>query len=65
MMQKLNIIRDIKKCKSIKNNTNNIKTLLIFDDLIDRVLETNVYCRGRQNNCKMVYFNQRLFSTDR
>ena len=39
---------------------------MIFDDVRARELVINEYfCRGRQNNCSMIYLNQNLFSLDR
>ena len=39
---------------------------MIFDDLRAKEPIINEYfCRGRHNNCNMIYLNQNLFSLDR
>ena len=43
-----------------------LKKLMIFDDVRAKEPVINEYfCRGRHNNCNMVYLNQNLFSLDR
>ena len=39
---------------------------MIFDDVRAKEPVINEYfCRGRQNNCNMIYLNQDLFTIDR
>ena len=39
---------------------------MIFDDVRAKEPVINEYfCRGRHNNCNMIYLNQNLFSLDR
>ena len=39
---------------------------MIFDDVRAKEPVINKYfCRGRHNNCNMIYLNQNLFSLDR
>ena len=43
-----------------------LKKLMIFDDVRAKEPVINEYfCRGRHNNCKMIYRNQNLFTKDR
>ena len=39
---------------------------MIFDEVRDKEPVINEYfCRGRHNNCNMIYLNQNLFTKDR
>ena len=38
---------------------------MIFDEVRAKEPVINDFCRGRHNNCNMIYLNQNLFSLDR
>ena len=59
-------IKDIKDLPSPDKLPKDLKKLMIFDDI--RATEPVIieyFCRGRHNNCNMIYLNQNLFSLDR
>ena len=59
-------IKDIKDLPSPDKLPKDLKKLMIFDDVRAKEPIINDYfCRGRHNNCNMIYLNQNLFSLDR
>ena len=59
-------IKDIKDLPSPDKLPKELKKLMIFDDVRAKEPVINEYfCRGRHNNCNMIYLNQNLFSLDR
>ena len=59
-------IKDIKDLPSPDKLPNDLQKLMIFDDVRAKEPVINEYfCRGRHNNCNMIYLNQNLFSLDR
>ena len=59
-------IKDIKYLPSPDKLPKDLKKLMIFDDVRAKEPIINEYfCRGRHNNCNMIYLNQNLFSLDR
>ena len=59
-------IEDIKDLPSPDKLPKDLKKLRIFDDVRAKEPIINEYfCRGRHNNCNMIYLNQNLFSLDR
>ena len=59
-------IKDIKDLPSPDKLPKDLKKLMIFDDVRAKEPIINEYfCRGRHNNCNMMYLNQNLFSLDR
>ena len=56
-------IKDIKDLLSPDKLPKDLKKLMIFDDVRAKepVINEN-FCRGRHNNCNMIYLNQNLFS---
>ena len=59
-------IKDIKDLPSPDKLPKDLKKLMIFDDVRAKEPVINEYfCRGRHNNCNMIYLNQNLFSLDR
>ena len=62
----IEFIKDIKHLPSPDKLPKNLKKLMIFDDVRAKEPVINEYfCRGRHNNCNMIYLNQNLFSLDR
>ena len=60
---KIEFIKDIKDLPSPDQLPKDLKKLIIFDDVKAREPAINEYfCRGRHNNCNMIYLNQNLFS---
>ena len=58
-------IKDIKDLPSPDKLPKDLKKLMIFDDVRAKEPVINEYfCRGRHNNCNMIYLNQNLFSLD-
>ena len=59
-------IIEIKELPAPDKLPEDIKKLIIFDDVRAKEPVINEYfCRGRHNNCNMIYINQNLFSYDR
>ena len=59
-------IKDIKDLPSPDKLPKDLKKLMIFDDVRAKEPVINKYfCRGRHNNCNMIYLNQNLLSLDR
>ena len=59
-------INGIKDLPSPDKLPKDLKKLMIFDDVRAKEPVNNEYfCRGRHNNCNMIYLNQNLFSLDR
>ena len=59
-------VKDIKDLPSPDQLPKDLKKLMIFDGVIAKEPVINEYfCRGRHNNCNMIYFNQNLFTIDR
>ena len=59
-------IKDIKQLVPPEELPEDIKKLMIFDDVEPREpIIRKHFCRGRHNNCNMIYLNQNLFSLDR
>ena len=62
----IEFIKDIKDLLSPDQLPKDLKKLMIFDDVRAKKLVFNEYfCRGRNNNCNMIYLNQNLFTIDR
>ena len=62
----IEFIKDIKDLPSPDKLTKDLKKLMISDDVRAKEPVINEYfCRGRHNNCNMIYLNQNLFSLDR
>ena len=62
----IKFIKDIKDLPSPDKLPKDLKKLMIFDDVRAKEPVINEYfCRGRHNNCNMLYLNQKLFSLDR
>ena len=62
----IDFIKDIKDLPSPDKLPKDLKKLMIFDDVRAKEPVINEYfCRGRHNNCNMIYLNQNLFSLDR
>ena len=59
-------VKDIKDSPSPNQLPKDLKKLMIFDDVRAKEPIINEYfCRGRHNNCNMIYLNQNLFTIDR
>ena len=59
-------IKDIKKLVPPEELTEDIKKLMIIDDVGPRKpIIRKYFCRGMHNNCNMKYLNRKLFSLDR
>ena len=62
----IEFIKDIKDLPSPDKLPKDLKKLMISDDVRAQEPVNNEYfCRGRHNNCNMIYLNQNLFSLDR
>ena len=62
----IEFIKDIKDLPSPNKLPKDLNKLMIFDDVRAKEPVVNEYfCRGRHNNCNMIYLNQNLFSLDR
>ena len=58
--------KDIKDLPSPDQLPKDLKKLMIFDDVRAKQPVINEYfCRGRHNNCEMIYLNQNPFLIDR
>ena len=63
---KLEIIKDVKKVIPLDQLPKDMKKLMIFDDVrVKEPVFNEYFCRGRQNNCNMIYLFQNLFTIDR
>ena len=59
-------VKDIKYLPFSDQLPKDLKKLMTFDDVKAREPDINEYfCRGRHNNCNMLYLNQNLFTIDR
>ena len=59
-------VKDIKDLPSPDQLPKDLKKLMTFDDVKAKEPVINEYfCRGRHNNCNMIYLNQSLFTIDR
>ena len=59
-------VKDIKDLPSPNKLPKDLKKLMTFDDVRAKEPVINEYfCRGRHNNCNMIYLNQNLFTIDR
>ena len=59
-------VKDMKDLPSPDQLPKDLKKLVIFDDVRAKEPVINEYfCRGRHNNCNMIYLNQNLFTIDR
>ena len=59
-------IKDIKELPHPDELPEDIKKLMIFDDVIAKEPTINEYfCRARHENCDMIYLKQNIFSADR
>ena len=59
-------VKDIKDLPSPDKIHKDLKKLIIFDDVRAREpVISEYFCRGRHNNCNMIYLNQNLFSLDK
>ena len=59
----IELIKDTKDLPSPDKLPKDLKKLMIFDDVRAKEPVINEYfCRGRHNNCNMIYLNQNLFS---
>ena len=62
----IEFIKNIKDLPSPDKLPKDFKKLMIFDFVRAKEPVINEYfCRGRHNNCNMIYLNQNLFSLDR
>ena len=62
----IEFIKDIKDLPSPDKIPKDLMKLMIFDDARAKEPVINEYfCRGRRNNCNMIYLSQNLFSLDR
>ena len=62
----IEFIKDINDLPSPDKLPKDLQKLMIFDDVRAKEPVINEYfCRGRHNNCNMIYLNQNLFSLDR
>ena len=62
----IEFVKDIKDLPSPDKLPKDLKKLMIFDDVRAKESAINEYfCRGRHNNCNMIYLNQNLFTIDR
>ena len=62
----IEFIKDIKDLQSPDKLPKDLKKLMIFYYVGAKEPVINEYfCRGRHNNCNMIYLNQNLFSLDR
>ena len=62
----VDFVKDIKNLPSPDQLPKDLKKLMIFDDVRAKEPVINEYfCRGRHNNCNMIYLNQNLFTIDR
>ena len=62
----IEFVKDIKDLPSPDKLPKDLKKLMIFDDVRAKEPVINEYfCRGRHNNCNMIYLDQNLFSLDR
>ena len=62
----IEFIKDIKDLPSPDKLPKDLKKLMIFDDVRAKEPVINEYfCKGRHNNCNLIYLNQNLFSLDR
>ena len=60
------LLRKNKEIPSPDELSENLKKLKIFDDVVPKEPIIKIcFCRGRDNNCNMIYLNQNLFSLDR
>ena len=62
----IEFIKDKKDLPSPDQLPKDLKKLMIFDDVRAKepVINEN-FCRGRHNNCNMIYLNQNIFTIDR
>ena len=60
----IEFIKGIQDLPSPEKLPKDLKKLMIFDDVRAKEPLINYFCRGRHNNCNMIYFNQNLFSLD-
>ena len=59
-------VKDIKDLPSPDQLPKDLKALMILDDVRAKEPVINAYfCRGRRNNCNMIYLNQNRFTIDR
>ena len=59
-------VKDIKDLPSPDKLPKDLNKLMIFDDVRAKEPVINEYfCRGRHNNCNMIYLDQNLFTIDR
>ena len=62
----VDFVKDIKDLPSRDQLPKDLKNLMLFDDARAKEPFINEYfCRGRHNNCNMIYLNQNLFTIDR
>ena len=62
----IEFFKDIKDLPSPDKLPKDLKKLMIFDDVRAKEPVINEYiCRGRHNNCNMMYLNQNLFTIDK
>ena len=62
----IEFIKDIKDIPSLDKLPKDLKKLMIYDYVRGKEPVINEYfCRGRHNNCNMIYLNQNLFPLDR
>ena len=58
-------VKDIKDLPSPDQLPEDLKKLMMFDDVRAQEPVINEYfCRGRHDNCNMIYLNQNLFTID-
>ena len=65
-MNMLSLIKDIKDLPSPDQLPKDLKELMILDDVRAKEPVINEYfCKGRHNNCNMIYLNHNVFTIDR
>ena len=58
--------KEIKELPAPDKLPANLQKLMIFDDVEHKEpIIKEYFCRGRHNNCNLIYLNQNLFSLDR
>ena len=62
----IEFVKDKKDLPSPDKLPKDLKKLMIFDDVrAEEPVINGYFCRGRHNNCNMIYLNQNLFTIER
>ena len=62
----LSFFKYIEELPSPDKRPKDLKKLMLFEDVRAKEPVINEdFCRGRKNNCNLIYLNQNLFSLDR